>query len=193
MLRGLAPSLLLAAPRLGDPNFERSVVLLARHEPEGALGWVLNGPKLAAVGELLQGADLVPAGSKVPGNPGFARAARVGGPVSPQSGWLVYRRDAGAFEREIEVGRDLAVCNDPAALQAILRGEPPADFRLLLGYAGWGPGQLESEIKEGSWLPGEVDVRLVLETEPELVWDTAFERVTGSSPAGFNSRIFGSA
>jgi putative transcriptional regulator len=193
MFHGIAPSLLLAAPRLGDPNFERSVVLLARHEPDGALGWVLNGTRLAVVAELLQGADLVPAGIKVPGGAGFQRAARLGGPVSPQSGWLVYRRDARAFEREIEVGPDLAVCNDPAALQAILRGEPPDDFRLLLGYAGWGPGQLESELKEGSWLPGEVDVALVLDTDPEKIWDLAFERVTGTSPARFNSKNFGSA
>jgi putative transcriptional regulator len=189
----MAPALLLAAPRLGDPNFDHGVVLLGRHEPEGALGWVLNGASLAPVGELLKGADLVPAGSRVPGSRGFFRPARLGGPVSPQSGWLLYRRADRSFENEIDVGPDLAVCNDPEALHAILRGEPPEDFRLLLGYAGWGPGQLEGELREGAWLAGEVDAALVLSTDPAALYDAAFERATGTTPAQFNSRTFGSA
>jgi putative transcriptional regulator len=189
----LAPGLLLAAPRLGDPNFVRTVVLLGRHEDDGALGWVLNGQALSPVGELLNEAEMVPAGSVLPTVPGFARVARVGGPVSSQSGWLVYRRAASwSGANEIEVG-DLGVSGDAAAFDALLAGQGPADFRLLLGYAGWGPGQLDAEVQAGAWLPAPVDAELVFDLEPDDLWDAAYRRATGAAPGAFQSHTRGSA
>lgn len=175
----LAPTLLLAAPRLGDPNFERRVVLLGKHEEEGALGWVLNGKALDPVGRLLHMAELVPAGIVVPETEAFRRPARIGGPVSPESGWLLYRQGETAWQGEITVGQGLVVCSNSAALDAVVRGGAPHDFRLVLGYAGWGPGQLESELKEGVWLPAAWDPALVFETDPDRLWDEAYSRATG--------------
>lgn len=190
--RTLAPSLLLAAPRLKDPNFERTVVLLGKHEQDGALGWILNGANLHSVGELLRAAELLPSEGELPDTQAFRRRARIGGPVHPESGWLLYHTRNASFPGEVELGR-LAVCNRPEALQAVIQGEPPHDFRLFLGYAGWGPGQLESEMKEGVWFPGPFDPDLILETTGESLWEEAFERATGLPPSHFTHSEWGRA
>ena len=191
--RTLAPTLLLAAPRLADPNFERRVVLLGRHEAEGALGWVLNGPALEPVGWLLEAADLVPAGVRVPGSSAFHRPARVGGPVTPESGWLIYRSGGPSFDGEIEVGDEVVVCSNAAALEAVVRGQEPKQFRLVLGYAGWDAGQLEGELREGVWLPATLDPRLVFETDPDALWDVAFQQATGGKGNAFGGKTWGVA
>lgn len=191
--QSLAPTLLLAAPRLADPNFERRVVLLGKHEEEGALGWVLNGPEIDAVGDLLQAADLVPAGVRVPATEPFRRSARVGGPVTPESGWLIYRSGGPSFDGEIEVGEQLVVCSNATALESVVRGREPREFRLVLGYAGWGAGQLEAELREGVWLPATLDPKIVFDTAPEAMWDVAFQQMTGGMGGAFNGKTWGLA
>ena len=190
-----APGLLLAAPRLGDPNFERTVVLIGRHETEGTLGWVVNGKQLKPVRELLANSGLVPSVDDLPASRAFARDARVGGPVSPATGWLVYRRSTSGLliPGEIDVGPDLAVTGDATAFAEVMRGGEPTDFRMFLGYAGWGPGQLEKEVQAGAWLPAAVDAELVLGTESEGLWDAAYRRSIGVAPGAFMSTKRGTA
>ena len=132
----LAPGLLLAAPSLRDPNFMHSVVLLGRAGDEGALGWVVNGRELMSVRELLTSSDLIPASRPIPDTPSFASAVRVGGPVAPAAGWLLYRRLSEPLPGEIAVGADLGVTGELAAFSALLDGRGPKDFRMLLGCAG---------------------------------------------------------
>src|ERR1041385_6534699 len=84
-MSSLAPGLLVAAPPLLDPNFDRSVVLLASHGPEGAFGWVINGREVMSVEELLRRADVTIVGQPPEG------VVLVGAPVSPEQVWLVYR------------------------------------------------------------------------------------------------------
>jgi putative transcriptional regulator len=190
--RTLAPCLLLAAPRLGDPNFDHTVVLLARHDEKGALGWIVNGEALGRVGELLRSSNLVDAGSKLPDGGPFARDARRGGPVQAHTGWLLYRREAVALAGEIDVGPSLGVTGNLDALAAVVRAGT-RDFRLLLGYAGWSPSQLEDEIAEGAWLPADVDVDLVFDGDPASLWKHAYEQVAGFDPGAFTSTRGGSA
>src|SRR5687767_11768208 len=111
MAEDLAPGLLLAAPRLADPNFEKTVVLLGRHDGEGALGWVINGRELAPVGELIIASELFPKETRIPSGPSFQRVACVGGPVAPATGWLMYRRndDQDPLPGELSLGGELAV------------------------------------------------------------------------------------
>jgi putative transcriptional regulator len=183
----LAPGLLLAAPSLHDPNFERSVVLLGRSGGEGALGWVINGRELMPVRELLTSAELVPEGVSVPRSAVFSRTACVGGPVAPAAGWLVYRRSGEALAGEIPVGPEIGVSGELSTFTDLMRGTGPTEFRLVLGCAGWAPGQLESEIVAGAWLPAAVDVALLFETPREAVWDEAYRRSVGAGPAAFTS------
>ncbi|HWV39101.1 MAG TPA: YqgE/AlgH family protein [Vulgatibacter sp.] len=191
--KSLAPSLLLAAPRLEDPNFERRVVLLGRHEEEGALGWVLNGDAVASVAEMLFAADLVPPGIELPETLAFRRSARIGGPVHVESGWLLYRRASASFAGELSIGDEVAICSNQDAVRAIVKGEEPKDFRLVLGYAGWGPGQLESELKEGVWLPGPAQTSLIFDTQRAALWDAALQEATGAANVTFQGKSWGLA
>ena len=188
----LAPGLLLAAPRLGDPNFERSVVLLGQHDEEGALGWVLNGRCLASVAEILVDAELVPAGVALPRRREYQGQARVGGPVAPGSAWLLFPVVDGAPlpDETMAIGRRNAITSSRDLLAQVARGEGPADFRLILGYAGWGPMQLEGEIREGAWLPAAADLDALLALDarnPDELWDAAYHLAVGANPMAFNT------
>jgi len=182
----LAPGMLLAAPSLRDPNFMHSVVLLGRSGDEGALGWVVNGRELMSVRELLTSSELIPPGTEIPDSPAFSSAVRLGGPVAPAAGWLVYRRQSAPLPGEITVGDDLGVTGEMAAFSALMEGKGPADFRMVLGCAGWAPGQLETEISTGSWLPAHVEADLVMDSPAAFVWDEAYHLAVGTEPAAFS-------
>jgi putative transcriptional regulator len=182
----LAPGMLLAAPSLRDPNFLHSVVLLGRAGEDGALGWVVNGRELMSVQELLTSSELIPPGQEVPSTPAFASAVRLGGPVAPAAGWLVYRRRAEPLPGEIAVGPELGVTGEVAAFTALMDGNGPSDFRMILGCAGWAPGQLEAEISTGAWLPGPVSAGLVMDSQANFVWDEAYHLMVGIEPAAFS-------
>jgi len=182
----LAPGMLLAAPSLRDPNFMHSVVLLGRSGDDGALGWVVNGREIMSVQELLTSSELVAQGHQIPSTPAFASAVRLGGPVAPAAGWLVYRRGSEPLPGEITVGGELGVTGELAAFNALLEGKGPSDFRMLLGCAGWAPGQLEAEIGAGAWLPAPVAVGLVMDSQPAFLWDEAYHLVVGTEPAAFS-------
>jgi len=182
----LAPGMLLAAPSLRDPNFMHSVVLLGRSGDDGALGWVVNGRELMSVRELLTSSELIPPGTAVPDSPAFASAVRMGGPVAPAAGWLVYRRQPDPLPGEITVGADIGVTGEMAAFSALMEGKGPADFRMLLGCAGWAPGQLEAEIGAGAWLPAPVEAGLVMDSQAAFVWDEAYHLTVGTEPAAFS-------
>ena len=182
----LAPGMLLAAPSLRDPNFAHSVVLLGRAGDEGALGWVINGRELMTVRELLTSSELIPPGQAIPDTPAFASAVRVGGPVAPAAGWLLYRRLPEALPGEITIGADLGITGEVLAFNALLEGGGPVDFRMLLGCAGWAPGQLEAEIGAGAWLPTSVAPALVMDGQASFVWDEAYHLSVGTEPAAFS-------
>jgi len=189
-LERLAPGLLLAAPRLGDPHFERTVVLLGKHDSEGALGWVLNGQEVMQVSELFTEAELVPHNLVLPVGPRFSAMARVGGPVAGDSGWLIYRRgesqQAELREHEVAIGEELVASGAVEAFDALMRGQGPAEFRVLLGYAGWGPGQLDSELQAGAWLPAPLDAAEALDGVLEDLWESAYRRTIGTGPGAFS-------
>ena len=190
----LAPGLLLAAPPLGDPNFNRSVVLLASHGEEGSLGWVLNGVPIAPVLQLLRDAGLIPDGTNLPDNGSYASKARVGGPVSPRSAWVLYRRGP-AFEHaaQMALDDDWAGTGDRTVVEAIARGEGPSRFRLILGYAGWGPTQLDDEIRAGAWLPARFEPSLLFDEDEDEMWERAYSQLVGVSPFAFTGLRPGSA
>jgi putative transcriptional regulator len=196
--KSLAPGLLLAAPRLNDPNFERTVVLLAKHDAGGALGWVLNGEALLPVGTILRNANLVPAGVELPNEGSYAQPARLGGPVMPGAAWVLYRKSADGkprFEGEHDVGRGYVMTSAGEAVEAIARLDGPEEFFLLLGYAGWGPEQVEGEIRAGAWLPADVPDAFLdsMSDSPDAFWNRAYSAYIGVPPMAFTSNSGGSA
>jgi putative transcriptional regulator len=165
---GLAPSLLLAMPQLQDRNFARSVVLLCEHGREGALGFVVNRPT-----------DVRAAGAVVldpPVERDNGLSLWTGGPVEPQRGFLLLGEDPGSHDSQrISDGLHLTASLD--VLRRMLEAPPDQlagqRCRLLLGYAGWGPGQLDAELAASAWLSAPLDPALVFDTPPEEMWTRA--------------------
>lgn len=159
-----APSLLLAMPQVQDPFFHRSVVLLLAHEEEGSFGLVINRPSNLKVHEILE--DLaIPWG----GDP--EALALVGGPVQPQRGTVLMPSDRTCDEESTEIAPGIAVSQSLTCLGQHASA-PPSQLRLVLGYAGWSAGQLESEILRNDWLVGPVSPRLVFHPA-EGAWEQA--------------------
>jgi len=189
----LAPGLLLASGQLGDPFFEKSVVVLARHDDRGSLGWVVNGRRLASMRDILKATALATELDRYAHSPALECAARFGGPVERASGWVLYRRgELGSFEGEMPIGEDLAITAHLSALRTLLTSARPRDFLFLLGYAGWGPEQLESEVAEGAWLPAPMATELLF-TDDERMWEQAYDHTLGGGVAAFTSTRGGSA
>ncbi|MBP9085774.1 MAG: YqgE/AlgH family protein [Kofleriaceae bacterium] len=175
----LAPGLLLAMPQLQDPHFSRAVVLMVEHNDEGSMGLIINQPSEVTAVELLEHLQMPWRGS--PTELVFA-----GGPVRPNTGWVLHQPMVEIEPRPqrgsntIEVSPGISLTNSPDRLRTIA-GAPPRWFRLLLGYAGWGPGQLAEEMAEGAWLHAAVSPELVFATPADRIWDAAV-RSLGISP-----------
>jgi putative transcriptional regulator len=183
---GIAPGLLLSMPQLVDPNFHRAVVLMVEHNDEGSFGLILNKQSDMSVAELLEALELEWKGSD---------DAKVGsgGPVMPTTGWVLHTPSAAigdgaatlaeGLERAgtVSITSDVDLSTSPAKLR-LIADTPPERIRFLLGYAGWGPGQLAAEMASGSWLHAEVDAALVFDTPPDEMWGCAL-RSLGIEPS----------
>ena len=152
---------LVAVPQLGDPNFVRSVVLILQHGSDGALGLVVNAKTDISLGTFARSQEL-PCHGTLEDVPVFC-----GGPVEQHRGWVLHD-NAGVDEaREVIPGLYMSATSDTLK-ELLSRGQ--ANVRLVLGYAGWGPGQLEQEMAEGAWITLEANARHVLETDPDDTW-----------------------
>jgi putative transcriptional regulator len=161
----LAPGLLIAMPQLRDPNFERSVVLMLEHDEKGSFGVVINNPIEATV--TLQSED----GEEIP----VVDNVFLGGPVAPHV-CMVIHGSGWSNERTQTVSEGLFVTEPSVAVPHLLSlGDIP--FRFVMGYAGWGPGQLSGELAAGAWLCAPVTADLVLHLDPEHQWTTVIRRL----------------
>jgi putative transcriptional regulator len=163
-------------PQLLDPNFARTVVLLCKHSDEGAFGLILNRP-LVTTGTVMVHLD-------PPVSTDRELELWVGGPVEPQRSWMLV--GGGPEQPEVSGAAQIAdgvyLSTAPALLRRLLEPEPPAHTRLVVGYSGWAPGQLERELAESSWLLSDVDPDLVFNTPAEVMWEKAIRRL-GADPA----------
>jgi len=172
----LAPGLLLAMPQLADPNFSRAVVLMIEHGEQGSFGLVINHPSPIKASELLDSLEMSWRGED-------SAVVWAGGPVSPSTGWVLHEPvgiAAPSSGGTIEITSTINLSTSPDRLRAIAN-QPPRNVRLLLGYSGWGPGQLAQEMARGAWLHTAADPKLVFETPPDLIWDAAM-RSLGINP-----------
>lgn len=175
MINSLAPSFLLSMPQLQDPNFDRTVILLCRHDDDGAFGLVLNRPAMTA-GPVSVNLD-------PPLETRDAVQVWVGGPVEPQRSWMLV---AGRLPEDDHAGGvaitdGLYLSSSPTLLRQSLAGNPPPNVRIVVGYSGWGPGQLEEELQASAWLMSEADPELVFNTDPDKMWEVAIRRL-GAEP-----------
>lgn len=166
------PLLLLAMPQVADPYFRKSVILLLAHEDEGSFGFIVNRRTELKVAEIL--ADLA-----LPWGGGDEELAQFGGPVQPQVGTVLFSGlgdELPPLESATEIFPGIHLTQHIGELAA-LAGRPPYRFRLMLGYAGWGGGQLVSEIVRNDWLIAPVDPDLVFGGATEAVWEAAVSSV----------------
>jgi putative transcriptional regulator len=177
----VTPVMLMAMPQVLDPFFHRSVVLLLHHEDEGSFGFIVNRPTGIKVGEILKGMDVGWEG-------GEEAVAYFGGPVQPQLGTVLFSpvlQESGPEDTATEIAPGLALTQHIGDLSRLAEA-PPDQFRLLLGYAGWGEGQLMEEILRNDWLTAPVSSDLIFAPDPERVWDAALRSV-GIDPAALPS------
>jgi putative transcriptional regulator len=161
----LAPAFLIAMPQLRDPNFRRTVVLLVHHDEQGTFGVVLNRPTQITAMGLCASLDLSWCGAPEKG-------IRWGGPVQPQTGWLVFDEAADVEARDDVrlLGHGMRFAGSLDVLREVA-AHPPENLHMLLGYAGWGPGQLEMELSEGAWLVAPVSRDVVFGVDHSVMWE----------------------
>jgi putative transcriptional regulator len=171
-----APYLLLATPILLDPNFARSVVLMGHHDAEGAMGWVMNRLHERPVREMLAPEQQAGVHEETP--------LHLGGPVPADSLLAVFHAALDGAE-SVEIAPSLHVSRSARVLP-LLFSRPPGPgivtARLVLGYSGWGAGQLEREMEEGAWLALPYEPDLAFSARVDDLWRRCYARL-GLDPA----------
>jgi putative transcriptional regulator len=160
--------LLISEPFLPDPNFERTVVLLCDHNEEGSFGFVLNKPSIMKVNEVMDSIH------------NLDEIVYVGGPVQQDSLHFIHRNIKLENAIEICAGISWGGSFESLVLMAETKQIVTQDIRFFLGYSGWGPGQLEAELEEESWIVcDQVTDELLFDTDPPLMWKKALENLGG--------------
>lgn len=171
-----AGKILIAEPMIGDPNFERTVVLLATHDENGTVGFVLNRPVDLEFDELAL--DFPPFKSKI-----FE-----GGPVQEDHLFYLHRKGdliPGSEEiiEGVYWGGDIEVLKEMIILEMIL----PEDIHFFLGYSGWSPGQLDQEIQQKTWVVAESEAHLIFRDEANSLWSNIMKQLGGEYPLWHNA------
>ncbi len=168
----LTGKMLIAMPGMGDPRFDHSVVLLCAHTDDGAMGLIVNKrvPDLN-LGDLLKQLDIETAS----GNQGAA--VHFGGPVEGARGFVLHSRDYPGTPGTLEIGSKFGMTATKDILVDIARGSGPQATLTALGYAGWGPGQLESELQKNAWLTVDGDAAIVFDTDDGGKWSAALKKL----------------
>lgn len=173
----LAPVLLLSMPQMLDPNFARTVVLLAAYSTQGAFGLVVNRQMPEPAHEVIR-----------PDPPMDIRNdvhLFVGGPVEPNRAWvLTNHREIDGDALEIADGVYLSAA--PDLIRHTLQSSPDPHVRLIVGYAGWGAGQLDEELAASSWLMLPVQADLLFDIPVDVMWETAIRRL-GAEPSALQA------
>ena len=165
--RDLTGFLLVAMPEMKGSIFAETVIYIARHSAQGAFGLVVNRPLgTGPAKSLLEGFGLE--GEGVEGRIHI----HFGGPVEPGAGFVLHSTDR-LYDGDMEVNAYVAVNVELDALRDIAAGKGPRRSLFALGYGGWGPGQLENELKRGDWIVVPYDERLVFDDDTETKWERA--------------------
>jgi putative transcriptional regulator len=148
---------LLAMPAMADPNFGGAVVFVAEHSAKGALGLVINRPMELDLQSLFERIDL-----KLEIAPLAKAPVFFGGPVQTDRGFVLHE-PLGSWSSTVSIGDSIGLTSSKDVLEAVANGAGPQRLLVTLGYAGWGPGQLEDEIARNAWL--------TVEADPDLIFD----------------------
>ena len=160
----LTNQLLIAMPTLADPNFFQTVTYISEHNAHGALGLVINRPLNLTLGQLLEHLHISSDQPEMAAIPVYH-----GGPVQPEQGFVLHS-PVGHWGATLRVTDAIGITTSRDILQAVARGEGPNHLLVALGYAGWGPGQLEQEIVANAWLSSPADFAILFNTPSDQRW-----------------------
>ncbi len=170
--------LLIAMPGMGDPRFNKTLIYMCAHSEDGAMGLIVNKPAVdLQFSDLLEQLNITPAKSLRPIKVHF------GGPVEHGRGFVLHSKDYVAEDSTLEVNEEFGMTATLDILEDISQGNGPDACLLALGYAGWGPGQLEDEIRANGWLVCDAKAGLVFSDKNEDKWNGAIESL------GFDPRL----
>ena len=166
----LTGQLLVATPEMRDPRFVETVIYMVKHSAEGAFGLVINRPLAKGpVEDLLKGFGIDSGGAK------GEIIVHYGGPVSPRAGFVLHSDDV-LLEESAKVANGIAMTSDPKLIEAMAQGKGPRQSLFIMGYAGWAPGQLEGELKAGSWFVVSGDRALIFGQDADRKWQQAIDK-----------------
>ncbi|MEM7060026.1 MAG: YqgE/AlgH family protein [Pseudomonadota bacterium] len=169
--------ILIAMPGMQDPRFSRSLVYLCAHSSDGAMGLIINKCAEDLVwDDLFQKLD-IPLKSEI-----GPRPVHYGGPVETGRGFVLHSPDYHSDEATLSVDSDTSMTTTVDILQALAAGDGPGRAIVTLGYAGWAPGQLESELQMNGWLLCQPDPDLIFSDQNDKKWDRALAKI-GVDPA----------
>jgi putative transcriptional regulator len=168
----LAGQLLIAAPTMGDPRFTHTVILMLRHDKDGAFGIVINRP----IGERSISTLLQASGDSDPDVEGSVQVF-AGGPVQPELGFVVHSAEYRRAET-LDVDGRIAMTASREVLRDLGHNRGPQNSLFALGYSGWGPGQLEGEMARHDWFTTPEDPKLIFDNDRDKLWEDAMARRT---------------
>jgi putative transcriptional regulator len=162
----LAGAFLLSTPQMPDPRFAEQVIYICSHSDEGAVGIAINKPDPGIT------LDDVLRSSNLPVPPELNRLVYIGGPVEPNAAFILYRSDY-ITEQQLEVSQTVSLSRNNKVLEDIAYGRGPEKYLFAVGYAGWGPGQLEQELVSQGWLTIPADDSIIFDVPDEEKWRLA--------------------
>ena len=166
----LTGQLLLAMPDMGDPRFAFSVILMCSHSSEGAMGLIINKPATQ-----MKFSDLLKQMKIAPLKTGRDVPVQIGGPVEPGRGFVLHSSDYFADANTLRVGDAYGMTVTMDILEDLARGAGPDQALLCMGYAGWGPMQLESELQSNGWLNCDASPELIFGRNHKEKWQAALQ------------------
>jgi putative transcriptional regulator len=181
-MSGTAPILLLSMPQMADPNFAQTVVLLCDYTERGAFGLVVNRQMDEPAWTMVKTEPAVKIDPEV--------RLWIGGPVDPQRTWVLSTDAHGSDDEQREICPGVVLSVSHQLTLELLQTPPSNRARVVIGYAGWAPGQLDQEIAASAWLTLDVDADLIFSVPPDLMWETALRRL-GTDPAKLQTSFQG--
>ena len=191
-LQSLENQLLIATPSLGDPYFNKTVTYICEHNDEGAMGLIINLPVNITLSDLLKQIDDEADKSKKKGSTeeqvklstdpdedtgnSLEQLVLSGGPLGQQRGFVLHSKQSG-WTSSLALSKELMITTSKDILLALGTDKAPEKFIVTLGYASWGPGQLEEELQTNSWLTTPADSDILFNTPIELRWKKATEKI----------------
>ena len=160
---------LIATPAIKDPLFASSLIYICEHSEQGSMGLVVNHQTAQTLGEIFTQLGIECDDDSIKQKPVF-----IGGPVQLEQGFVLHTK-ADTWQKTVEVSPGIHLTSSKDVLEAIAENKGPEDYLVILGFSGWGSGQLESELQQNSWLTSASGVELLFHKNSDDKWQMAFD------------------